>query len=75
MTIMKLSTSFNHCPQSWQNFIKHLQAVEKSSYISIITVNKYLKEYDAAYFEKVSHTVSVIFNDPKLYTLFVMRWS
>jgi hypothetical protein len=75
MTIMKLSMSFNHCPQSWQNFIRHLQEVEKSSYISIITVNKYLKEYDAAYFEKVSHSVTVMFNDPKLHTLFVMRWS
>jgi hypothetical protein len=70
---MTLGIGWDHYPPCWKNFIVHIH--EKSTtYISVIKLNKYLMEYDAVY-EEDENTTFVTFNDPKLYTLFVMRWS
>jgi len=73
MTIMTLGIGWDYYPLCWKNFIVHIQ--EKSTtYISNIKLNKYLMEYDAVY-EEDENTVFVKFNDPKLYTLFQLRWA
>lgn len=76
MTILRLSTSFFHCPKSWQNFINFLK--EKHSLegdMPVDIIDKELRLYHAQYFEKVSHTLCVMFEEEKYLTLFTLRWS
>lgn len=76
MTILHLSTSFHRCPKSWQNFIISLkEKYSEDGDISVDIIDKELRPYRAQYFEKVSHTLFVMFEEEKYLTAFALRWS
>lgn len=77
MSVLKLSTSFIHCPKTWQNFIDHLIKKYNVEYgdVPVSVIDNELKPYRAQYFEKVSHTLYVMFEEEKYLTLFNLRWS
>lgn len=76
MTVLQLSTSFFHCPKPWQNFINHLiKKYDVKGDVPTSVIDNELKPYHAQYFEKVSHTLCIMFEAEKDYAWFVLRWS
>jgi hypothetical protein len=81
-SILKLSTSYFHCPPCWKNFIDNiinygydLYIHEDGSLVPNEVINAALDKYKAMYIEKAVTVPCVMFEDDKLKTLFILEWS
>jgi len=80
-SILKLSTSYFHCPPCWKNFIDNIINYGYDLYTHDVgdvpeeVINSALKKYKALYIEKAATVPCVMFEDDKLKTLFILEWS
>jgi len=81
-SILKLSTSYFHCPPCWKNFIDNIINNGHDWYIhkprEVVpdkVINSALEKYKAMYIVKAATVPCIIFEDDKLKTLFILEWS
>ncbi len=81
-SILKLSTSYFHCPPCWKNFIDNIINNGYNLYKHKIgenvpneVINIALEKYKAMYFDEFVTVPCIIFEDDKLKTLFILEWS
>jgi hypothetical protein len=78
LVTLKLGDNLSQCPHAWQNFISDIIASEdyiprdRVGDITIEYINKVLEPY-RAYWDDPA--VSLVFEDEKYKTLFLLRWS
>jgi hypothetical protein len=82
VSILKLSTSYFHCPPCWINFIDNIINNGHDWYIhkpgKVVpteVIDSALGKYKARYLEKAATAPCIIFEDDKLKTLFILEWS
>lgn len=78
MQVISLSSKWNLCPKSWQNFIRHLQYVAWEE-VSIRTIRKELKPYGGicrTVRDRGSDTTYALeFENDEDYMMFILSWS
>lgn len=73
----KLPECLGNCPEGWRNFIEDLRSRvepdDHGGYLSV-TIQNELSKFDALWNDCPRLGANLIFNDERLYTVFVLKY-